>query len=88
MTFNFPSATFVPSFQFDIRINPIHANYFSASDLAQSLNGAFGPDSFPVQAAVQPAAQPSSQASFKSFSQSSTRVAPQATFGAQVVEEE
>lgn len=47
ITFNFPTATFVPTFEFTVRINPIHATYFTAQDMAQVLQGAFSQSSFP-----------------------------------------
>jgi hypothetical protein len=47
ITFNFPTATFVPTFEFTVRINPLHATYFTAQDMAQILQGAFSQSSFP-----------------------------------------
>lgn len=48
ITFNFPTATFVPTFEFTIKINPIHATYFTAQDMAQVLTGSFNQNSFPA----------------------------------------
>jgi hypothetical protein len=47
VTFAFPSASFVPNFEYTIRINPTHANFFTSADMAQILRGAFNADSFP-----------------------------------------
>lgn len=40
ITFDFTGAPFIPNFQFTVQINPIHANYFTAPDMAQKLVGA------------------------------------------------
>ncbi len=37
-TFTFPSATFIPDFQFTVQINPIYANYFTSADLTQKIS--------------------------------------------------
>ena len=56
ITFSYSSSTPVPTFEFTIRINPTHtyASHFTAQDLAQSLHGAFTPDSFPVAQTAAP----------------------------------
>jgi hypothetical protein len=46
LTFNFPTATFVPTFEYTVKINPIHATFFTAQDMAQVLRGAFNQESF------------------------------------------
>lgn len=44
--FMFPTSAFVPTFEFTVRINPLHAQYFTAQDMAQVLRGAFNQESF------------------------------------------
>ncbi len=48
ITFNFPTATFVPTFEFTVRINPTLASYFTSLDMAQVLRGSFNQNSFPA----------------------------------------
>jgi hypothetical protein len=43
ITFDFTGAAFIPTFQFTVQINPIHANYFSSADMAQRLVSAISP---------------------------------------------
>ena len=38
ITFDFGTAAFIPDFQFTVRINPIHALYFTSSDMSQMVN--------------------------------------------------
>jgi len=54
LTFTYSSSTPVPTFEYSIKINPTHvyAQHFTSQDLAQSLTGAFTPDSFPVSQAA------------------------------------
>ena len=46
------SSSFVPTFQYTIRIDPIHAAFFTSHDLAQVLQGSFSSSSFSTAAAV------------------------------------
>lgn len=46
ITFNFPTATFVPTFEFTLKINPLYATYFTSADMAQVLKGSFNQNSF------------------------------------------
>merc|ERR1719197_524772 len=47
ITFEYPKANVpVPTFEYTVRINPIHANFFTSQDMAQVLRGAFNEDSF------------------------------------------
>jgi hypothetical protein len=41
LSFAFPDASTIPSFEFTIGINPIHANFFTSQDMAQLLTGSF-----------------------------------------------
>jgi hypothetical protein len=45
LTFDFTGAAFIPSFQFTVQINPIHANFFNSADMAQKLSGVINPTS-------------------------------------------
>lgn len=45
ITFDFTGAAFIPTFQFTVQINPIHANYFTAADMAQKLVSAINAQS-------------------------------------------
>lgn len=40
-SFAFPDASTIPSFEFTIKINPTHANFFTSPDMAQLLTGSF-----------------------------------------------
>ena len=55
ITFNFAGASFIPSFQFTVQINPIYANYFSAVDMTQKLTSSINPQTI-YSAAVSPTA--------------------------------
>ena len=46
ISFNFPDANSIPTFEFTIRINPIHANFFTLGDMAQLLTGSFSQSMF------------------------------------------
>ena len=46
ISFSFPDANSIPTFEFTIRINPIHANFFTLGDMAQLLTGSFSQSMF------------------------------------------
>jgi len=46
ISFNFVGSTTVPSFEYLIKINPLHASFFTAADMAQSLTGSFTQSQF------------------------------------------
>jgi len=46
ITFSFPGASTVPTFQYTIAINPTQASYFTSADMAQSLTGSFSQSQF------------------------------------------
>jgi hypothetical protein len=43
VTFDFTGASFIPTFQFTVQINPIYASYFTSADMAQKLVSALSP---------------------------------------------
>jgi len=46
ISFVFPDASSIPTFEYTIRINPIHANFFTLTDMAQLLTGSFNQQMF------------------------------------------
>ena len=46
ITFNFTDASSIPTFEFTIKINPIHSNFFTSTDMAQLLIGSFSQSMF------------------------------------------
>jgi len=41
--FDFNGASFIPSFQFTVQINPLYAQYFNAADMTQKVSGTINP---------------------------------------------
>lgn len=77
--FSFPSASFVPTFEFVIQINNVHAGSFTSADMAQRLRGSFNADSFATTPAALTAA--ASTSSTAGGSNLSTGLRPPPTFG-------
>jgi len=46
ISFNFSDAASIPTFEYTIRINPIHANFFTITDMVQLLTGSFNQQMF------------------------------------------
>ncbi len=44
INFDFSSLSMIPTFEFTVQINPIHATYFTAADMKQKLYMALSPN--------------------------------------------
>lgn len=54
ITFDFSSLSMIPTFEFTVQINPIHAKYFTPVDMAQKLYMALSPNTL-YQSSIAPA---------------------------------